>query len=72
MQYQHHSSHMRLLASPNATVQTTWVGEKYLVAKPEVDFGIANVIRFRDCLLAERMKMVEAGTTQGRVGLLQT
>ena len=47
-----------------------WVEEKYLVAKPEDNSGIANVMNFRDRLLAERMKNVEVGITQGLVDLL--
>lgn len=53
-------------------VRETWVGEKYFVAKPEHRSGIGRVMRFRDRLLAQRLKDIEAGTTGGRIDLLQT
>ncbi len=52
-------------------IKETWVGEKYFVAKPEHSTGIAAVMRFRDKLLAQRLKDIEAGTTGSRVDLLQ-
>src|ERR1700761_8974157 len=53
-------------------VKSTWVGEKYLVASPEQDSGIGTLMRFRDKLIQQRQKDIEAGTTGGRVDLLQT
>lgn len=53
-------------------IKTTWVGKKYLVARPEHDSGIGTLMRFRDKLLEQRMKDIEAGTTGGRIDLLQT
>ena len=52
-------------------VKTTFVADK-LVAKPEDDSGIGVLMRFRDKLLDQRMKDIEAGTTSGRIDLLQT
>ena len=53
-------------------IKTTWVGQKYLVAKPEDDSGIGVLMRFRDKLIDQRLKDMEGGTTSGRVDLLQT
>ena len=53
-------------------VKSTWVGEKYLVAKPEDESGIGTLMRFRDRLLDKRIKDIEAGATGGRIDLLQT
>jgi cytochrome P450 len=53
-------------------IKSTWVGEKYLVASPEQDSGIGTLMRFRDNLIKQRQKDIEAGTTGGRVDLLQT
>jgi hypothetical protein len=44
---------------------------KYLVASPEQDSGIGALMRFRDRLLEQRLKDMEAGTTKGRIDLLQ-
>jgi cytochrome P450 len=52
-------------------VKSTWVGEKYLVAKPEHESGIGTLMRFRDKLIAQRQKDIEAGKVD-RVDLLQT
>lgn len=52
-------------------IKETWVGEKYLVAKPEDDSGIGSMMRFRDRLMSQRMKEIENGTTGGRADLLQ-
>ncbi|KAG9255691.1 cytochrome P450 [Emericellopsis atlantica] len=52
-------------------VKSTFMG-KYLVASPEQDSGIGTLMRFRDRLIAQRFKDIEAGTTDGRVDLLQT
>ncbi|OCL10214.1 flavonoid 3',5'-hydroxylase [Glonium stellatum] len=52
-------------------IKSTWVGEKYLVAKPEDDSGIGTLMRFRDKLIAERQRDIEAGKV-GRIDLLQT
>ncbi|KAH7115925.1 cytochrome P450 [Dendryphion nanum] len=51
-------------------IKSTWLGEKYLVAKPEDDSGIGMLMRFRDKLIAERLKDLEAGKVE-RVDLLQ-
>lgn len=53
-------------------IKSTWVGEKYLVASPEQDSGIGTLMRFRDKLIKQRRKDIEAGTTDGRIDLLQT
>lgn len=53
-------------------IKKTWVGEKYFISKPEHKSGIATVMRFRDKLLAQRLKEIEAGTTGSRFDLLQT
>lgn len=52
-------------------IKSTWVGEKYLVAKPEDNSGIGMLMRFRDKLIAQRQKDLESGKI-GRVDLLQT
>ncbi|ORY64953.1 flavonoid 3',5'-hydroxylase [Pseudomassariella vexata] len=52
-------------------VKSTWMG-RYLVASPEQDSGIGTLMRFRDKLIAQRFKDIEAGTTGGRIDLLQT
>ncbi|KAF2816326.1 flavonoid 3',5'-hydroxylase [Mytilinidion resinicola] len=52
-------------------VKSTWVGEKYLVAKPEHDSGIGTLMRFRDKLILQRQEDIEAGKV-GRIDLLQT
>lgn len=49
----------------------TWLGEKYLVSKPEDESGIGALMRFRDKLLAQRLVDIEAKTTGGRIDLLQ-
>ncbi|KAF9638734.1 putative cytochrome p450 protein [Lasiodiplodia theobromae] len=53
-------------------VKSTWFGDKYLVARPEQDSGIGTLMRFRDKLIAQRFKDIEAGNTSGRIDLLQT
>ncbi|KAK6373742.1 hypothetical protein LTS17_008235 [Exophiala oligosperma] len=53
-------------------VKSTWVGEKYLVAKPEDESGIGILMRFRDKLITERLDMISKGKAQGRIDLLQT
>lgn len=53
-------------------IKNTWVGEKYLVAKPEDQTGIGTLMRFRDRLIDERLADIAAGTTGGRIDLLQT
>jgi len=52
-------------------IKETWVGENFFMPKPEHQSGIGALIRFRDKLLAQRVKDIEAGTTGGRVDLLQ-
>ncbi|KAH9983575.1 flavonoid 3',5'-hydroxylase [Xylariaceae sp. FL0662B] len=53
-------------------VKSTWVGDKYLVARPEQKSGIGTLMRFRDRLIEQRYKDIEAGNTKGRIDLLQT
>lgn len=53
-------------------VKSTWFGDKYLVARPEQESGIGTLMRFRDKLIDQRFKDIEAGKTNGRVDLLQT
>jgi len=53
-------------------IKTTWVGERYLVAKPEDNSGIGILMRFRDRLIKQRLEDIEAGATGGRIDLLQT
>ena len=53
-------------------IKQTWVGEKYLVARPEHESGIGSLMRFRDKLLDQRMRDIKAGATGGRIDLLQT
>ena len=53
-------------------IKTTWVGTKYLVAKPEDASGAGILMRFRDRLLTERINENESGKSRERVDLLQT
>ncbi|KAF2087657.1 flavonoid 3',5'-hydroxylase [Saccharata proteae CBS 121410] len=53
-------------------VKSTRFGEKYLVASSEQDSGIGTLMRFRDRLIEQRHKDIEAGATNGRIDLLQT
>ena len=53
-------------------IKQTWVGDKYLVAKPEDESGIGTLMRFRDKLIAQRIKDIEAGSNASRIDLLQT
>lgn len=52
-------------------VKSTWMG-KYMVASPEQNSGIGSLMRFRDGLIEQRYKDIQAGTTSGRTDLLQT
>jgi hypothetical protein len=52
-------------------VKKTFLGDK-LVAKPEDDSGVGVLMRFRDKLITQRIKDIEAGTTSARVDFLQT
>ena len=53
-------------------LKDTWVGKKYLVAKPEDQSGIGTLMRFRDRLIEQRQKDIKDGATGGRIDLLQT
>ncbi|MCJ1398067.1 hypothetical protein MMC11_001264 [Xylographa trunciseda] len=53
-------------------VKSTWVGERYLVAKPEDDSGIGALMRFRDSLLEQRLTAIEAGETSDRPDFLKS
>lgn len=58
-------------------IKSTWIGEKYLVAKPEDNSGIGTLMRCRDKLLDERLRDIEKGERERkkgreRVDLLQT
>ena len=53
-------------------VKQTWIGNKYLVARPENNSGIGMVMRFRDKLVQRRIDEVRAGKAYDRVDLLQT
>lgn len=53
-------------------IKNTWVGEKYLVPKPEDDSGIGLMMRTRDRVLLERRRDIKTGRTADRVDLLQT
>lgn len=46
--------------------------QNYFVASPEKKNGIGALMRFRDSLIERRYKDIEAGTTDGRMDLLQT
>lgn len=52
-------------------VKKTWVGEKYLVAKPEHENGFGAMMRFRDKLIEKRLEDLKQGKEMGRVDLLQ-
>ena len=55
---------------------TNWVKstflKKYLVATPADDSGIGVLMRFRDSLIAQRLRDIESGNKVERVDLLQT
>ncbi|MCJ1381646.1 hypothetical protein MMC17_004757 [Xylographa soralifera] len=53
-------------------VKSTWLGKRYLVAKPEDNSGIGVLMRFRDKLLEQRLTAIEAGETSGRPDFLQS
>ena len=53
-------------------IKTTWIGPKYLMAKPEDDSSVANLLRFRDRLVTERINEIENGKSRERVDFLQT
>ena len=53
-------------------VKETWLNDRFLIAKKEDRNGLGAMIRFRDKLLAQRINDIEAGTTGGRIDLLQT
>ncbi|MCJ1390387.1 hypothetical protein MMC18_003246 [Xylographa bjoerkii] len=53
-------------------VKSTWLGDKYLVAKPEDSSGIGALMRFRDSLLEQRLTAIEAGETSGKPDFLQS
>jgi hypothetical protein len=58
-------------------IKSTWIGEKYLVAKPEDNSGIGMLMRFRDKLIEERVRDIEVAKMDGKgatggVDLLQT
>jgi hypothetical protein len=52
-------------------IKRTWVGERYLVVKPEHENGFGALMRFRDTLIARRFKSIEEGKNV-RFDLLQT
>ncbi len=52
-------------------IKETWIGERYLVAKPEDDSGTGTLMGFRDRLLDQRMQDIRAGKAGGRMDLLQ-
>ncbi|THW27004.1 flavonoid 3',5'-hydroxylase [Aureobasidium pullulans] len=53
-------------------VKSTSFGDKHLVARPEQESGIGTLMRFRDKLIEQRRKDIEAGNSNGRIDLLQT
>ena len=55
-----------------AWIKKTWIGQRYLVITPESDSGIGALMRFRDKVLAQRIRDIEVEKTDGRVDLLQT
>jgi hypothetical protein len=53
-------------------IKRTAFGDKYLVARPEQQSGIGTLMRFRDGLIEQRRRDIDAGNTNGRIDLLQT
>ncbi len=53
-------------------LRKTWLGQKYLVGKPEDRSGIGMVMRFRDKLIAQRLEDIENNSINGRVDMLQS
>ena len=53
-------------------IKKTWIGEKYLVAKPEDKSGIGMLMKFRDKLITQRMEEIKLGRVGKKVDLLQT
>jgi hypothetical protein len=60
------------LYTVTALLKKTWIGKKYLVVKPEDQNGVGVLMRFRDRLFEQRLRDIEAGTTQGRFDLIHT
>ena len=52
-------------------IKKTWIGRKYLVAKPEDHSGVGTVMRFRDKLIDRRIKDIGSRKAGGRMDLLQ-
>ena len=52
-------------------IKETWIGERYLVAKPEHKSGTGTLMRFRDKLVNHRLQDVESGNVGKRMDLLQ-
>ncbi|KAH9866780.1 hypothetical protein J1614_008473 [Plenodomus biglobosus] len=52
-------------------IKSTWLGEKYLVAKPTDNSGIGTLMRYRDGLIAQRQQDIAAGKPV-RMDFLQT
>ena len=53
-------------------IKATWIGDKYLVARPEQVSGIGALMRFRDKLVDQRTADVQEGKLGDRIDLLQT
>ena len=53
-------------------IKKTWVGKRYLVAKPEDSTGWGFFMRLRDNLIDQRKMKVKANTLGNRVDVLQS
>ena len=53
-------------------IKKTWIGKKFLIAKPEDKSGWGPFMRLRDTLIDRRKKDIKDGNLGGRIDLLQT
>ena len=53
-------------------IKNTWVGQKYVVAKPANKSGWGTFLRLRDKIIDQRRRDLKAGSLGGGVDLLQT
>lgn len=49
----------------------TWVGRKYLTINLQDNSGLGILLKFRNSLIGQRMKDIEAGMKDERIDLLQ-
>ena len=52
-------------------IKKTWMGDKYLVSKPNDKSGFGVMMHFRDKLIAQRVEEIKTGKSDHKVDLLQ-